>query len=36
MTFKNIISHDLTFGVRWDLDCPPVYAPPPPPLVTRG
>jgi opacity protein-like surface antigen len=42
MTFKNIISHDLTFGVRWDLDCPPVpvyapaYAPVAPPLIRKG
>jgi len=33
-TFKNITSHDLTLGVRWNLDSPPVYAPPP--LVTKG
>ena len=33
MTFKNITSHDLTFGVRWDLYCPPVVAPP---LMRRG
>ena len=30
MTFKNITSHDLKFGVRWDLS----YAPPP--LVRKG
>ena len=45
MTFKHITSHDLKFGVRWELDCPPVplYAqplplplPPPPPLVRKG
>jgi opacity protein-like surface antigen len=34
MTFKNITSQDLTLGVRWQLDNPPVYAPPP--LVTKG
>jgi opacity protein-like surface antigen len=34
MTFKNITSHDLTLGMRWNLDSPPVYAPPP--LVTKG
>ena len=34
MTFKNITSHDLMLGVRWNLDNPPpVYAPP---LVTKG
>jgi opacity protein-like surface antigen len=30
--FNDITSHDLTLGVRWDLDTPP----PPPPLVTKG
>ena len=25
-TFKNITSHDLKLGVRWNLDSPPVYA----------
>ena len=25
MTFKNITSHDLKLGVRWNLDSPPVY-----------
>jgi opacity protein-like surface antigen len=33
-TMKDITSHDLTLGVRWNLDSPPVYAPPP--LVTKG
>ena len=33
MTFKNITSHDLKLGVRWNLDNPPAYAPP---LVTQG
>jgi opacity protein-like surface antigen len=33
MTFKNITSHDLKLGVRWDLTSPHVYAPP---LVTKG
>ncbi len=34
MTFKDITSHDLKFGVRWDLDSPaPAYMPP---LVTTG
>jgi opacity protein-like surface antigen len=30
---KNITSNDLKLGVRWNLDSPPVYAPP---LVTKG
>ena len=29
MGFKDITSHDLKLGVRWDLSSPPVYAPPP-------
>ena len=33
MTFKNITSHDLKLGVRWNLESPPVYAPP---LVRKG
>jgi opacity protein-like surface antigen len=33
-TFKNITSHDFKLGVRWNLDNPPVYAPPP--LVRKG
>jgi len=33
MTFKDITSHDLKLGVRWNLDNPPVYAPP---LVRKG
>lgn len=33
-TFKDITSHDLMLGVRWNLDSPqPVYAPP---LVRKG
>ena len=32
-TFKNITSHDLKLGVRWDLTSPQYYAPPP---VTKG
>jgi opacity protein-like surface antigen len=32
-TFKNITSHDLKLGVRWNLENPPVYAPP---LVRKG
>ncbi|MFH0301910.1 outer membrane beta-barrel protein [Bradyrhizobium sp. 31Argb] len=35
MNFKDITSHDLKLGVRWNLDSPqPVYAPPP--LVRKG
>ena len=34
MTFKNITSHDLKLGVRWDLSSPEVYAPPP--LIRKG
>ena len=34
MTFKNITSHDLKLGVRWDLSSPQVYAPPP--LIRKG
>ncbi|MGE5156848.1 MAG: outer membrane protein [Gemmatimonas sp.] len=30
---KDITSHDLKLGVRWDLDTPP---PPPPPLIRKG
>ncbi|MBR0778963.1 porin family protein [Bradyrhizobium diazoefficiens] len=32
--FRDITSHDLKLGVRWDLNSPAVYAPPP--LVTKG
>ncbi|TWB62882.1 outer membrane protein [Bradyrhizobium sacchari] len=32
--FKDITSHDLKLGVRWDLSSPPAYVPPP--LVTKG
>jgi opacity protein-like surface antigen len=32
-TFKNITSHDLKLGVRWNLENPPAYAPP---LVRKG
>src|SRR3954451_8166848 len=28
MTFKNITSHDLKLGVRWNLESPPAYQPP--------
>jgi opacity protein-like surface antigen len=34
MVFKDITSHDLKLGVRWNLDSPQVYAPPP--LMRRG
>jgi opacity protein-like surface antigen len=33
-TFHDITSHDLKLGVRWQLDNPPVYAPPP--LIRKG
>ncbi len=32
-TMKDITSHDLTLGVRWNLEAPQVYAPP---LVRKG
>jgi len=32
-TYKNITSHDLKLGVRWDLISPQVYAPP---LIRKG
>jgi opacity protein-like surface antigen len=32
--FKDITSHDLKLGVRWNFDSPPVYAAPP--LVRKG
>ena len=32
-TFKNITSHDLKLGVRWNLETPQVYAPP---LMRKG
>ena len=32
-TFKNITSHDLKFGVRWQFDNAPVYQPP---LIRKG
>ena len=35
MEFHDITSHDVKFGVRWSLNPPPVYLPPPP-LVTKG
>ncbi|WP_398465732.1 outer membrane protein [Tardiphaga sp.] len=36
VTFKDITSHDLKLGVRWNLEAAPVYAPPPPPLIRKG
>jgi opacity protein-like surface antigen len=33
MQFKDITSHDLKFGLRWDLNSPPAYAPP---LMRKG
>ncbi|WP_445492730.1 outer membrane protein [Rhodopseudomonas sp. RCAM05734] len=36
MQFKDITSHDLKLGVRWNLDAAPAYAPPPPPLIRKG
>ena len=32
--FNNITSNDLKLGLRWELNAPPVYAPPP--LVRKG
>jgi opacity protein-like surface antigen len=32
--FKDITSHDLKVGVRWNLESPQVYAPPP--LIRKG
>jgi opacity protein-like surface antigen len=34
IVMKNITSNDLKLGVRWQLDSPPVYAPPP--LIRKG
>ena len=33
--FRDITSHDVKLGVRWNLDAGPV-APPPPPLIRKG
>jgi len=33
-TFKNITSHDLKLGLRWDLSNPPVHESPP--LISKG
>jgi hypothetical protein len=35
MGFKDITSHDLTLGVRWDLYNPPAYEPMPA-VVRKG
>ena len=35
VTFKDITSHDVKLGVRWNLEAPPAYAPPPP-LIRKG
>ena len=32
-TVKDVTSHDVKLGVRWQLDSPPAYMPP---LVTKG
>ncbi|WJR79682.1 outer membrane beta-barrel protein [Bradyrhizobium sp. NP1] len=34
IVLRDITSHDLTLGVRWNFDAAPVYMPPP--LVTKG
>jgi hypothetical protein len=31
--FKDITSHDLSIGMRWELNSAPVYAPP---LMRKG
>ncbi|MET0878182.1 MAG: outer membrane beta-barrel protein [Tardiphaga sp.] len=36
MEFKSLTSHDVTIGLRWNLDPGPVYMAPPPPLVRKG
>jgi opacity protein-like surface antigen len=33
MIFRDLTSHDLKLGLRWQIDRP---APPPPPLITKG
>jgi hypothetical protein len=33
-TMHDITSHDLKLGVRWNLDSPQFYAPPP--LIRKG
>jgi opacity protein-like surface antigen len=34
-SFNNITSNDVMLGLRWELNSPPVYAPPPP-LIRKG
>ncbi len=34
--YRDLTSHDLRLGVRWNLDAVPAYAPPPPPLIRKG
>lgn len=34
--YRDITSHDVRLGVRWNLDSAPAYAPPPPPLIRKG
>jgi opacity protein-like surface antigen len=36
MEFKDLTSHDVKLGVRWNLEAAPAYAPPPPPLIRKG
>jgi opacity protein-like surface antigen len=33
-SYNNITSNDVKLGLRWDLNAPPVYSPPP--LITKG
>jgi len=33
-SYNNITSNDVKLGLRWELNSPPVYAPPP--LITKG
>jgi hypothetical protein len=33
MQFKDITSHDVKLGVRWNLESAPIYAPP---LIRKG
>jgi opacity protein-like surface antigen len=34
--YRDMTSQDVRLGVRWNLDTPPAYAPPPPPLIRKG
>ena len=36
MEFRDITSHDVKLGVRWSLNPPPAYLPPPPVLMHKG